>query len=132
MRGNAALASRIARLEAQRRRFKRRLPRLTFSIYPDQAPGDVQGFANSRGLMVPREPGEALSAVQARAWRHPDAGQALFAVYPPDEASEAGPGQSEPSPEPEPNPDPYALAGIGREDAKYRGSWRSEGSLGQI
>ncbi len=87
----------------------------------------MQGFANADGLMVPRELGEALSDALRRAWRHPDAGLCLFAVYPPDEAPEEAPGQIVPSPEPEPQPDPYALAGIGRVDEKYVGYWRPEG-----
>lgn len=111
MRGNAALAARIARLEAERKRSKRRFPRLTFTIHRYDAPAaSVQGFANADGLMVAREPGEALSDALRRAWRHPDAGLCLFAVYPPDEAPEEAPGQIVPS-EPEPQPEPVLFTG---------------------
>lgn len=112
MRGSAALAARIKRLEAERRRVKRRPPRLTFFIHRDDAAeATVDGFANADGLMVPREPGEALPDVLRRAWRHPDAGTALFAVYPPDDTPEQVPGQSVPEPEPEPDPEPALFTG---------------------
>lgn len=78
----AALAKRVARAEQAATRSKRRLPRLAFFVQRDEAPeASVQGFANADGLMVPRKPGEALPDALARAWRHPDAGTALFAVY---------------------------------------------------
>lgn len=112
MRGNAALAARIARLEAQRKRSKRRLPRLVFFIHGDNGPeATVEGFSTFGGATVPRKPGEALPDALRRAWEHPEAGSALFAVYPTSEAPEEAPGQSAPSPEPYPQPGPVLFTG---------------------
>lgn len=112
MRGNTALAARIARLE--RALAPRPLPRLAFLIHQDDVPETaIEGFRTCEGTRIPRNPGEALSDLLRRAWGQPGIGLSLFACYPPD---------AEPVPaEPQPNvgtpaePDPFALAGIGRE-----------------
>lgn len=124
MRGNTALAARIARLEAQRRRSKRRFPCLVFKIVDQDAA--CVGFSGPSGAIIERETGESLKALATRSAAALGS-VAVFAVYPPEEAPEAVPGQSVPSPEPEPVID---LAGIGRVDAKYLGYWRPEAELG--
>lgn len=82
-------------------------------IHRDDVPeATVEGWRTPEGVMVPRLPGEPLKEALARAWQHPGVGLSLFAVYPPDPAPRAMPGQSAPAPEPEPTPKPDH-AGIG-------------------
>jgi hypothetical protein len=114
----------LDRIEQARNRSKRRFPCLAFEIGGQDAA--CLGFSGPSGAIVEREAGESLQALATRSAAALGC-VAMFAVYPPEEVPEAVPGQSVPSPEPEPVID---VAGIGREDAKYRGYWRPEGGRG--
>lgn len=113
----SGLAKRLDRLEARDR--PRRLPRMAFIIHEEDAPSDhVVAFKAFNGPEVPRLPGEALSALLARAWATPGTGSAMFAVY----AHKSKLEQPEEVPAEPTQPlmpdDPYALAGIGRRATK--------------
>lgn len=75
----SSLAKRLDLVEFRER--PRLLPRLAFVIHEDDAPSSVQGFRVASGEIVRCEPFEALSGAMERAFRHPGARGALFAVY---------------------------------------------------
>lgn len=101
------LLARLAKLEAAL--TPRVFPKLSFTVYDrDDA---VEGFRSPNGVEIARHPGEPLSDLLSRAWRHPGVGACLMAIYPPDPEPEYVGIALEPELEPV---GPFALAGIGR------------------
>lgn len=119
---HVGLASRVKRLERQRRASR---PRRTvlFVIAPVEAPGDVIGLSGASGHVIARAPGEPLGALDARASAELGRPRIILARY----AAEAPqlPLAVVPAPPIVQVPhDPYSLAGIGHADPRYQGWWQ--------
>lgn len=91
-------------------------PRMVMALYDHS--GDEIGYSSGSGSTVMRQPFEPLEQLTARAFSELGA-TTLFAVYPnvgieapPAPTPIANPPQSAPD-------DPFALAGIGKTDARY-------------
>lgn len=120
MRGNSALAARIARLEARTR--PKRLPIQPLMTVYDRD-DEITAIAGWSGAICYREAGEAPQAFKTRARAALEGTGWLHAIYPA-ETLEPTPVATVPVPEPEPTPkpDPFALAGIGRVGPSWRTS----------
>lgn len=120
-----ALATRLARLEGKRRAMRPR-PAVLFRINPDEAPGDVVGMGLANGACIDRAPGEPIAALASRA-SATCGPRVLIARYAPTAAAPAPqPAVAAPALPGNPEAFPWHLAGIGREDPRYRGWWQPE------
>lgn len=112
MRSRTTMLARIARLEQQRNRLF--APRLILKLH-GKSDDEVIGFKTASGLVAMRTPGEALDALQARAWEL-GASVVLETLYRPENRPSVDVAEPSAPPVPPAEPeDPFALAGIGRE-----------------
>ena len=78
-----ALTARLKRLE--RRKVRRKFPRLVLHVYGRDSETELLGYGTSEGVAVMRSPSESLGALRARAWALTN-GMTLSALYVPSTA----------------------------------------------